>query len=238
MSQPQGIVKGDSLQEKISSVGAIVGATLIILGMIWVVAAGLGNPMEAQKKFSEQIVMLRAISLMGTLGPWALMIGGAGVYRSITARGAAWARLGFYVMIMGTTLWTVGMAIDIAVSAAIANWLAAPAAGKELAYLSVNALSPTLGLGRGMFPMSLMSLWLSYAFLGIGMVRSAIYPRWLGWAGLILGTIGVFIGMIMVFTGREVIFNAFIALQSLTIPWWLVIGIWMARKAWTVRLPI
>jgi hypothetical protein len=230
----QAIAKGDSFQ-KMGGAGFIIGAVLITIGNIWVTSIDLSKPMEAQRKLSEQIVMFQAVVLLMTLGVWAVMIGAAGVYRSITAStasGAASARLGFYFMIMGTTLATLGMSLDTTYSVAIANWLAAPAAGKELAHNIVTIFSGTQGLGRGLFPMNVMSNWLAYTFLGVGMIRSAIYPRWLGWVGLILGMIGVPMGMIMTFTGREVIFNFFTVLAFSTILWWLMCGIWVARKAW------
>ncbi len=232
MTQHQGIVKGDA-QQKLGSAGFIIGAVLITIGTIWVTSIDLSNPMQAQGRLREQIVIFQAVSLLMTFGYWAVMIGTAGVYRSITAGGAAWARLGFYFMIMGTTLWTLGMSLDVTYSVLIANWMAAPATSKELAHNILTTLFPPgAGFGRGLFPMNVMSNWLAFAFLGIGMIRSAIYPRWLGWVGLILGFIGVPMGIVMTFIGREAIFNLFTVLGFLTILWLLMCGIWIARKAW------
>jgi hypothetical protein len=109
------------------------------------------------------------------------------------------------------------------------DWIAATAAGKEAVY-SVYAMLP--GFGRGIFPMAVLINWLAFAFIGIGMVRSAVYPRWLGWVELILGIAMLPVAVIMTFTGREALLNLFIPLSFLTILWFLVIGIWVARKAW------
>lgn len=80
--------------------------------------------------------------------------------------------------------------------------------------------------------MNVMANWLAFVLLGIGMVRSAIYPRWLGWVGLISGITGVLLGIMQTFTGRESSFNLFMVLMMLTVLWWLAIGVWVARKAW------
>ncbi len=73
---------------------------------------------------------------------------------------------------------------------------------------------------------------MAFGFLGTGMVLSGVYPRWLSWFGLVVGIIGVVAGIIMTYIGREVIFTPFMVLVFLTLLWFLVCGIWMARKAW------
>src|SRR5690242_2465837 len=130
MAQAHGIVKGDALQ-KLGSAGFIIGAILIVIGSIWLPTVDFSNVLEAQNKFGEQAVRLQVCALLIAFGYWAVMIGTAGVYGSITTRGAAWARLGFYFHIVGVVLWTLGMSLDVSYSAAIVNWMAAPAAGKE-----------------------------------------------------------------------------------------------------------
>jgi hypothetical protein len=164
----------------LSSAGFIIGAVLIIIGNVWVTLIGLGDPTEALSKYSENVQLLQVVALLITLGWWAVMIGVAGVSHSITTSGAAWARLGLYFMIIGTALSTLGMALDISCSNLIANWLATPEADKEFARDLITIYSPTLGIGRGLFPMNVMSNWLALGFLSMGMIRSSIYPRWLG----------------------------------------------------------
>ena len=229
MTQQLGIVKGDA-QQKLGSAGFFIGASLIVIGVLLAPSTGdISNMQELLKKVGEQEVFAHGYELLLALGFLAVMIGTAGVYKSITAGGGAWARVGFYFHIIGTALWTVGYSLDVSVATAAANWLAAPAAGKEAAYGVVAALSAT---SRGTFPLTIVVNWLAFAFLGIAMVRSTVYPRWLGWVGLIVGMIGVPMGIVMTFTGREVIYNFFAVLMLLTLLWWLMCGAWVARKAW------
>jgi hypothetical protein len=155
----------------------------------------------------------------------------AGVHRSIIAGGAAWARLSFYFLVMGTTLWTIGMSLDISYAAALLNWQAAPEAGKEAAH-NVVVMFSGVGFGRGLFPLEVIVIWMAYAFMAIGMIRSGIYARWLGWVGLILGLVGVPLGISQTFTGREASLNIFKGLLVITTFWFLAVGIWVGRKAW------
>ena len=80
--------------------------------------------------------------------------------------------------------------------------------------------------------MTVVIYWLALVPLGIGMIRSFVYPRWLGWPSLILGVAGFALGIVETFNGRESTFSLFMILYPLTMLWFLVVGIWVARRAW------
>lgn len=231
----QSILKGNTLL-KIGGVGLIVGAILMVISTIWPASVDLSGAAVVQKKFGEQAVILQICALLMTFGYFGGMAGMAGIYRSITANGettsgAAWARLGFYFLLIGTAMWTIGSSLNVSYPAAIVNWQAAPAEGKDAAYNIVAVFSP-IGFGRGLFPLEVIVNWLAFALLGMGMLQSAIYPRWLGWVGLVLGISGIFLGITQTFTGRESSLILFGILLYLTTTWWLLTGIWVTRKAW------
>jgi hypothetical protein len=230
MTQEHGIAKGDALQ-KIGSVGLILGFLLVTIGGVWPLSVDFGDIQTGQRIFGEHAVLLQACALLVAFGCWAAMIGMAGIHRSIVESGNAWARLGFTFLVMGMTLWTLGMSLDISYPAALLNLQAAPDAGKEAARNVVAMLSPA-GLGRGLFPLEVIVIWMAYAFMGIGMIQSGFYPRWLGWAGVALGIVGVPLGIVQTFTGREPSLNIFTMLIVVTTFWFLAVGIWVARKAW------
>lgn len=226
----QAIMKGDPLHRLCSTgfiTGALLWVTTSLLGF-GIVSAG-SNMAEMLKGVGERVVFAQGVEILYVLSMLAVMTGMAGFYRSITANGAAWARVGFYLIVVGTVLWIVGYALDMAVASAAAKWLAAPAASKEAAYNVVAALS---AISRGTFPISVIVYWAAFVFLGVGMVRSAVYPRWLGWFGLILGVAGVPLGIVQTFNGRESTFNLFMVLYPFTMLWFFVVGTWVARKAW------
>lgn len=231
MSQEQGTIKGDAHQ-KVSGIGFVVGAVLIIIGSLLLPrASDLSDVQAMQKAYSEQATLLQGCALLLTFGFWAVMIGTSGIYQSIRLDGAVWARLGFYFHLVGVALWTVGMTLDVSYPAAIINWLEAPTASKDIAYSVVTVLSPA-GFGRGTFPLNVIVNWLAFTLFGIGMVRSTVYPRWIGWGGLLLGIMGLVLGIIMTFTGREALINIFVIFMMLNLFWWSTCGIWIIRKVW------
>jgi len=230
MMAQQGIVKGDALQ-RIGSAGFILGAILIVIGNILLPrAVDARNVQEMVTAMGQRQFLTQISALLIMIGIWAVMTGAAGIYRSITTGGAAWARLGFYFVVVGTALWIVNLALDMASASAVANWLAAPATGRDAAYDVVSALS---AFGLGVFSMNITVYWMAFAFLGVGMVRSAAYPRWLSWAGLILNAPVASLGIIQIVTGRLNTLNLiFMVLSLLSALWILATGIWVARKAW------
>jgi len=230
MTGQDGIATRDALQ-KISSAGLIIGFVLIAAGGTWPLFVAFEDMQTGARVFGAYAVQLQACSLLLVLGFWAATVGMGEVHRSIVARGADWARWGFYFLTIGATLWTIGMSLDITYSAALVNWQTAPREGKETAHIIAQIFSG-LGFGRGFFPLEVIEIWMALGFMGIGMVRSRIYPRWLGLAGLVLGVVGVPLGIAETFTGREASLNIFKGLMVLTTFWFLAVGIWVARRAW------
>ncbi|MBI4188383.1 MAG: hypothetical protein HY529_04150 [Chloroflexi bacterium] len=231
MAQQQGIAKGDTLQ-KLGSAGFIAGGLLLLIfNFLFPRAADPSNTQDMLTKWGSQEGLTKLSAFFLTVGMWGLMKGAAGVYRSISNGGAAWARLGFYGIVVGTTIFTTNNGILAATASTAANWLAAPVASKGTAYSIAATLSTASG---AVFTMSILTIWLALFFLGIGMSRSAVYPRWLGWVGLILGALTVVIvGIPQFFAGLgTTTMTIFAVLATLTAIWALVLGIWVARKAW------
>lgn len=231
MSQPLGILKGDAHQ-KIAGVGFISGAILFgISGLLMPHATTpTGDLQEMLKPLGEYEFLTITSSLLMTLGFWVAMIGMSGVSRSITASGAAWARVGFYSVLVGTALWTVCMSLDVGTAGAVATWLAVPVEGKEAAWSVVAALS---AFGRGLIPLTWVVYWLALAFLGIAMILSTAYPRWLGRICLTLAVPTIALGIVQTFNARSITLTLmFSVLMLATALWDLATGIWIARRAW------
>ena len=231
MAQQQGIIKGDGLQ-KLGSAGFIIGAILLVIfNVLFPRVSDPSNVQEMLKKWGEQEVLTQICALLLAVGIWGTMAGAMGVYRSISTGGAAWARLGFYGIVVGTTIWTITFALVMASAGAAANWVVAPAASKATTYSVAAAVYAASGATE---IMSIIVFWLALVFLGIGMVLSAVYPRWMGWVSVVLGiAIVVAAGVIPAFAGpRSALQLIFMILSLLSTIWILVVGIWVARKAW------
>ena len=216
--------------KKLATLGFFFGSLLVALGSLLVPRSdNISNVLEMQQVFGENAFLLQTSALIITFGFWVLMAGMIGFYHAFGNGDAFWLTLAFYFHIAGVILWTVGMSLDISYPAAIVNWSAAPVAEKEIAYAVVTVLSP-LGFGRGLFPLNLLLNWLAFTFLGLNMIRNALFPNWLGFFGVAMGLFGLALGIAMTFTGREALVNLFVILLFLTIVWWLAIAVWLARN--------
>lgn len=231
----QGIVKGDVLQ-RIGGVSFIAGA--ILLAVFNAVLPRADDPANLGKVIQEIVDarggLWEVSHLLLAVGIWALMIGVVGVYRSIdTGAGAVWARLGFYGVIVGTALWTVLFALEgLGLPQVVELWEKASGADKPSLFQAASSISL---LNMGLFSMVIIVYWLALLFLGIGMVLSAVYPRWLGWSIIILGVATVAaVGIPQAFAGAsQIVTNVlFVVFSGLSTLWALAIGIWVARKAW------
>ena len=148
------------------------------------------------------------------------MLGMAAIYRSITDTGAGWVRTGFYIVIVGTALWTAHMSLR---------------AGSARA--TAEGLTDGVAIGvmiQHLVAMAYLAEWLGIFFLGIGMVRSVVYPKGLGWTALLLGILTFAIGGVPLYFLEKESFAEVLApvLAGLTTIWALVVGIWIARRAW------
>ena len=228
----QEIAKGDVLQ-RIGGASFIVGAILLLV--FNALFPRVDDPSDVPLVLAELAdnETLSLITFLGlAIGLWAVMIGVVGVYRSISSGGAAaWARLGFYGIIVGTTLATVGNAAGMAGTGAAADWVAA-GSGTDTTTYSITATLNAVSTST--FNMFIIANWLALVFLGIGMVSSGVYPKWLGWPPLVLGAVTVVVAgfPLALSDTSQTLDITFGVLAGLTTLWALVLGVWISRKAW------
>ncbi len=227
----QGITKGDVLQ-RIGGLGFIVGGILTLVLSALHPMNRIDDPANTQQALTAlaENEGLSSIVFLGiAVGLWALMMGTAAVYRSISTGGAAaWARLGLYGVIVGTAVATVSIAVGWATVDA------ATASGGTQPGTAANTIAAALhAVGSSTHTMFIIVLWLALAFLGVGMVLSAVYPKWMGWALLILGALMVVVVGIPQAVGdpSQALRFIFPVLAGLTSIWAIVVGIWDTRKA-------
>ncbi len=227
----QDVFKGDVLQ-RIGGLGFIIGGVLTLVFSALHPMNRIDDPANTQQALAalaENEALSTIVFLGLTVGMWALMIGVVAVYRSIATGGAAaWARLGFYGVIVGTAIATVSIAVGWAtVDAAVASGGTQPGTPANTIAAAVHAV------GSSTHTMFIIVHWLALTFLGIGMVLSAVYPKWMGWVLLILGALMVVVVGIPQASGDpshalDIIFAVLAGLPSL---WAVIVGIWVTRKA-------
>ena len=227
----QTIVKGDALQ-RIASLGFLVGG---VLSLVF-------GPLRPSSEHEDKLDVIQTIvdnsgfwevdHLLIVVGFWAVTIGVIGVYRAIASgQAAAWARLGFYGVLVGTALWSVLFALDGAGYAVVAEqWEKASGADKAAWFTFFSGMDHLLD---GMRSMAVFVYWSAFIFLGVGVAFSKVYPSWLGWFIALVGVLGAATGFGVGVAGtNDAYLVTFIASLALTSVWALLMGIWAARKAW------
>ena len=106
--------RGDVLQ-KIAGLGLIVGGILtLVSNAIFPRADDPSVVVQVLDIYADNETLAQLSYLGITLGVIAVMVGTVGLYRNITTGGAAaWARLGFYGVIVGTTLFAISSAVGL-----------------------------------------------------------------------------------------------------------------------------
>ena len=230
----QGIEKGDVLQ-KIAGLAFIIGAILVIAGNAAIPRdADPGNVKEVIEDiagnaggYAEVVFLILAVGLAS------LLLGSAGVHRSIsTGAAAAWARLGFYGLIAATGLFVFMTGLfGVGLASVAAEWDAMAAGSDKDAMF--QGFSAVYWLWNGAFSVAVVVFWGALLLLFVGITMSPVYPKWLGWAGLINAAALIAMGFVMAFVdpskGLDLTFGALAGLSTI---WALVLGVVITRKAW------
>ena len=231
MQTAQGIAKGDVLQ-RIAGIGFIVGGIGTLVGNILIPRpADPSIVTERLASLIENELLVQIAFLVLIIGWWAFLVGAVGVHRSLsTGTAAVWARLGFYGVLGATTLATVGIATALATTSAAVDWAAAGSTTGTTEY----AIAAGLGASAdSVFNLTIVGFWLALLALGIGMVLSDTYPRWLGWGLVVLSAVVVAAGVPRLFIELTQVGELVFAIPAgLTSVWALVLGFWVTRKAW------
>ena len=228
----QTIEKGDVLQ-RIAGISLIVGAiVLIVFNALFPRADDPSITREVLTKYGENETLTQIAYLGIAVGIWLCLAGLAGVYRSLSSgAAAAWARVGFYGVLVGAAMWTVTAGMGLGEAGAAANWVAASGTvGEATAYSVAAAL---YAASTSLLTMTVIAYWIALTVLSVGISLSTVYPRWLGWIGIALGVATVVTVAPQAFEGitqtSQLLFAIFAGLSTL---WALVIGVLITRKAW------
>ena len=225
-----GLYKGGAVQK-------IAGFSLI--GFVVLLAVGAALRPSADVEDARSAIQTIAdnnggrwqiVHIVIALSFFSLMIGIAGIYRSISSgQAAAWARLGFYLAIAGATVRSVFLAVEGVGRAAVAEqWEAATGGDKDTVFLVFSSLD---GVLEGLRSMTDIVNGLSFAFVGVAILLSTVYSRWLGWTILVAGAGWIVVGLVIGTDGLTDAVNApFTIVIALTVVWALAMGVVITRR--------
>ena len=214
--------KGDVLQ-KIAGIALILGGVATIVFNI--LAPRPDDPTSVASSIAAlgKNLTLAKLAFFGiAVGIWFIVMGFAGIYRSLTTGAAsAWARLGFYGVVVSSAIFTVTFGLFIGAAKAVGLGAAgdAPAAALIIA-------------GNSLFALSATTWWLAVAIEGLAIALGNLYPKWVGWALLVSGAAIVIVsGIPGVFsTPSKSLDLVFAALALITSVLVLILGIWITRR--------
>ena len=186
-------------------------------------AATLQEILDSDVWVTLHVVMLFAILLIfGSLGVFSRSIN--------TQKAAAWGRFGFFAAAIGTAVFlVVGGSDAIGIKGVAKVWEGASAGDKGAALVTAQAFD---AVNLGIF-----SMWITLFFglapvlIGLAIVISDVYPKWLGWAAIVVGLGSVAAGLNEAFIGGADFLFVFVLLVFL---WLVVMGVFLWRKAGTV----
>ena len=224
---------------RIGSVAAILGSIL----------AGVGNGVHpiTPRDDSEGVARVIADSDAWTLIHVAILLGimlmliGIVTFRhSIEGgRAEALARLGTHAAVIGATIGLITIVLDGVAAKQLADaWAVAPDAEKSVA-LGLVSTNETLNFAlAGLFNVSFAGV--PFAFLGLAVVDSGVFPRWFGWVGALAGVGSIGAGLFQMFTGRQTVASLILTIigPTVIVIWTLVMGVMVGRRAAESRLAL
>ena len=222
-------LQGAALQ-RITSIALILGGILTVTAnAIFPRADDPSSLASSLMSFAENDLLAQLGSLGIAIGVVALVVGFAGIYRSIdSGAAAAWTRVGFYALVLRGAVITLATGLILgAVEAAIA-WGETPADPTLLSIAGGAFVSAS-----STFDLAIIVFWGALAVVAIGMAPTNAYPQWASWSLLLFAIATGVMGVVRLFADSSIALEFVFAVPAgLTSVWAIVIGFWVVRKVW------
>lgn len=219
---------------RIGGVSAVLGGIIIPPSLVTRPHTDPYDPIEETlRTYAEHTVAFDLHALVLSIGLFLMLGGFIGLEESLRhePEADAWGRLGFGMAIVATTFAIFFVILDAPVMARLADaWLNAPEAEKAAA-LQVAEGAYTLDTLM-IIPLHL-GLFFTFLFFSMGVWRSDVFHRWLGWIGIALAVIGVGVGLLAL---RQVVPTEPAQMRDgivlvLLFAWFVIVGISMFRQS-------
>ena len=216
-----------------------IGSISMVIGAILFTAANMLHPRspdievtaEQVETVADSSIWLTGHLLLG-LGALLMLGGLVALQRSITSQpGASWARLGYVAALLSTGLVVVLMGVDGIASKVVHDaWASAAGPDKAVALAISEAVEE---IDIGLFSMYIIVFFgATFILYGLAVALSEVYPKWLGWVAVGLGSASLIVGTVQAYNGLSVLGTNYLfsGVASLLTIWVLVMGIMMWRK--------
>lgn len=229
---PLAMSEGDALQ-RITPVGLIIGGVLTLaanaISLTFLRAVDPNSLPWNLTAYSDNETLGQLGALTRATGIWAMVVGFTNVHHFIrVGAGAAWARVGFYGLVIGGSGLTVAEGLALGSVDAAVGWAAAPA---DLTWGTATTL---LLASRSIYDLSVIAFWSALIVVGFAWTRTNVYPSWAAWSLLGFGVATTAMGLVHLFVSATTTLElALVIPVGLTSAWAIVVGIWLTRKAWS-----
>ena len=171
---------------------------------------------------------LRQVSFLGVgVGLWALT---AGLVELVRALPSPWARVGRYGTLLGAAVFTVSIGLGMAATGPAAAWVASGSDPASVDYALAAALNVA---DDGVWFLAIITYWASLGLLGVALLSSATFPRWLAVWILVVGFATAALVGVPLAVGVEApaLLLAFGIVGMLTAVWALLVGVRVLRSS-------
>jgi hypothetical protein len=224
----------DRMLLRVTGLLAMLSPVVLIVSLV--VRPRTPSPQDVQanlEAFAGNAARFHIIGLAVPVGMLLMLGGFVGLYHALRESTAAtWARLAFVAAVAAAPITLLGPMVDGIVMPAVAQVYTQAPAGEATA---------ALNLGKAFFVLNEallgpMILMLSVIFLlyGLALTRDGIYPRWLGWLGVVEGILGLFVVVALIITGPlppVQLFVPVVLFRLLMMAWVFLAGLFTWRGA-------
>ena len=219
------------VHRKIGSVSAILGTLVLITGtMLHPLGADPGDHLAAFTEYAADDGWI-ASHLCQFVGVALMFIGLVAVHDTLRDGPIAWlAHRGVLVGTAALTITAALQAVDgIALKAMVDHWASAAEEQKQAAFVAALAVRQ-IEIGVASFTAFLFGA--TFVLFGAAVVKSVIYPRWLGWLGIGGGAGTISGGLLTAFSGFSVTsMNVAMPFNLILVIWMITIGFYLWRHA-------
>jgi hypothetical protein len=184
-------VPDDSARRALLRFGAVaIGVGVVLQVVMGVLHPSREPPNDSVAAFREYAAssIWTAVHIGQFAGALLIVLGLVAVARSLAGQpGAAGAAglVGAVTAILVAAVFAVQMAVDgVALRAAIDTWVAAPPAEQPATFVAADALR---GFEKGLSAFFQLLNGTTLIALGLSMTLGRLFPRWVGWVGVVAG---------------------------------------------------
>ena len=213
---------------RVTSVSLIAGGILMTAAAVTFPVGDPDETLVSLSAYSNHEVRGLLGAFGSAVGVWILAAGFSNTHHLIgQGAGAAWARLGWYTMVLGAAGITVAQGLTIGTIEVAVSWGDAPAES------TFSVASGLFVASEAVYDLSIVAFWGGLAVIALGMTRTDAHPGWSSWSLLAIGAATAATGVLHLFSDVNPLDEyELLVLVGPTSVWAVLTGGWLAISGW------